>query len=117
MRSASLFLLVVLSVGCGVRDPKISYGTSFNPPALTALAPGTVPVNSTPFVLTVDGNNFGTDAIVFWNKVPHTARFMSSTQLQVQITADDLTTFGLVPVYVQTAGMTSNTVDFNVSAN
>jgi len=53
---------------------------------------------------------------VFWNKVPHNARVLSSTELQVSLTADDLTIFGLVPVYVQTAGMTSNTVDFDVTA-
>lgn len=118
MRSASLLLLVALTVGCGAsgHDPKATFGTSFNPPALTALAPNTVPVNSTPFVLTVTGNNFGSDAIVFWNNAPHMARVMSATQLQVSVTADDLTIFGQVPVYVQTAGMKSNTVNFDVTA-
>jgi len=118
MRSASLLLIVALTVGCGAsgRDPKATFGTSFNPPALTVLDPNTVPVNSTPFVMTLNGANFGADAIVFWNRVPHTARVLSRTQLQVSITNDDLTTFGLVPVYVQTAGMTSNTVTFSVTA-
>jgi len=119
MRSACLLLLVVLNVGCGssMRDPKVAFGTSFTPPALMSLTPNTVPVNSTPFVMMVNGNNFGRDAIVFWNNVPHMARFLSPTQLQISVTADDLTIFGLVQVYVQTAGMTSNTVDFNVTAN
>ena len=99
-----------------MHDPKTTFGTNFNPPALMTLDPNTVPVNSTPFALTVNGNNFGHDAIVFWNNVPHMARFVSATELQVSITADDLTTFGMVPVFVQTAGMTSNTVDFNVTA-
>ena len=118
MRSASLLLLVVLSVGCGssMRDPKVSFGTSFTPPALMALAPNSVPVNSTPFVMTVTGNNFGRDAVVFWNNVPQSTRFVSPTQLQVSITADDLMQFGLAQVFVRTAGMTSNTVDFDVSA-
>ncbi len=116
-RNLGFVLAVVFPLGCGTRDPKILFGTSFNPPALTTLEPATVPVNSTPFVLTVNGKNFGADAVVFWNNVPNMARFMSSTQLQVSITADDLTTFGLVKVYVQTAGMTSNTVDFDVTAN
>ena len=119
MRSASLLLLVALTVGCGAsgRDPKATFGTSFNPPALVMLEPSTVPVNSSPFVMTVNGQNFGRDAIVFWNNVPHTARFLSPTQLQVSVTVDDLTIFGMVKVYVQTAGMTSNTVDFDVTAN
>ena len=118
MRSASLLLLLALTLGCGnsMRDPKVTFGTNFNPPALTVLDPNTVPVNSTPFVLTVNGNNFGTDAIVFWNRVPHTARFLSATQLQISLTADDLSIFGLVPVYVQTGGLTSNTVTFNLTA-
>ena len=117
MRSASLLLLVALTLGCGTRDPKTMFGTSFNPPAVMSLAPNTAPVNSSPFVLTVTGHNFGRDAIVFWNNVPHTARFLSQTQLQVSVTADDLTTFGLIQVFVQTAGLTSNTVDFDVTAN
>jgi hypothetical protein len=118
MRSASLLLIVALTAGCGAsgHDSKATFGNSFNPPALTTLDPNTVPVNSTPFVMTLNGANFGADAIVFWNRVPHTARVLSRTQLQVSITNDDLTTFGLVPVYVQTAGMTSNTVTFSVTA-
>jgi hypothetical protein len=132
MRSTSLFarrpmvcafcvvgFALVLSMGCGTttHDPKATFGTSFTPPALNAIDPNTVPVNSTPFVMTLNGHNFGRDAIVFWNNVPHMARFVSSTQLQVSVTADDLTIFGLVQVYVQTGGMTSNTVDFDVTAN
>jgi len=132
MRSTSLFarrpmvcafcvvgFALVLSLGCGTttHDLKATFGTSFTPPALNAIDPNTVPVNSTPFVMTLNGHNFGRDAIVFWNNVPHTARFVSSTELQVSVTADDLTIFGLVQVYVQTAGMTSNTVDFEVTAN
>jgi IPT/TIG domain len=131
MRSTSLFarpvvcafcavgFALALSLGCGTttHDLKATFGTSFTPPALNAIDPATVPVNSTPFVLTLKGHNFGRDAIVFWHNVPHTARFVSSTELQVSVTADDLTIFGLVQVYVQTGGMTSNTVDFDVTAN
>jgi hypothetical protein len=131
MRSTSLFarpvvcafcvvgFALALSLGCGTstHDLKATFGTSFTPPALNAIDPATVPVNSTPFVLTLKGHNFGRDAIVFWHNVPHTARFVSSTELQVSVTADDLMIFGLVQVYVQTGGMTSNTVDFDVTAN
>ena len=83
---------LVLSLGCGTttHGPKDTFGTSFTPPALNAMDPNTVPVNSTPFVMTLNGHNFGPDAIVFWNSVPHMARFLSPTQLQVSITADDL---------------------------
>jgi hypothetical protein len=118
MRSASLLLAVLLTVSCGspMHDPKVAFGTNFSPPALTTLEPNIVPVNSTPFVMIVNGNNFGRDAVVFWNHVPQSTRFVSNTQLQVAITADDLTQFGMAQVYVLTGGLTSNTVDFNVTA-
>lgn len=131
MRSTSLFarpvicafcvvgFAVALSLGCGTttHDLKATFGTSFTPPALNAIDPSTVPLNSSPFVMTLNGHNFGRDAVVFWQNVPHTARFVSSTELEVSVTAEDLTIFGLVQVYVQTGGMTSNTVDFDVTAN
>lgn len=114
----SVGFAVIFTLGCGtsMRDPKVGFGTSFTPPALMSLAPNSVPVNSTPFVMTVTGNNFGRDAVVFWNNVPQSTRFVSATQLQVSITADDLMQFGLAHVYVRTAAMTSNTVDFEVTA-
>lgn len=116
--SASGLIILAFTLGCGTttQDPKVTFGTSFNPPGLTTLEPSTVPVNSPPFTLIVNGKNFGLDAVVFWNSLPQSTRFVSSTQLQVVITADDLTQFGLAHVYVQTAGLTSNTVDFDVSA-
>jgi len=122
MRSASLWLavvsVVVFTLACGTpgRDPKVTFTTNFSPPAVTTLEPNTVPVNSSPFVMTVNGNNFGRDAVVFWNDVPQRTVFVSGTQLQVFVTVEDLMTFGFTQVFVQTAGLTSNTVDFNVSA-
>jgi hypothetical protein len=122
MRSASLLFavvsVIVFTLGCGTpgRDPKVTFTTNFSPPALTTLEPNTVPVNSSPFVMIVNGSNFGADATVFWNNVPQRTIFVSATQLQVSITVEDLTQFGFAQVFVQTAGLKSNTVDFNVSA-
>jgi IPT/TIG domain-containing protein len=108
---------LALTLGCSaMHDPTTTFSTSFTPPALMALDPPTVPVNSVPFIMTVTGNNFGRDAIVFWNTVPQSTRFVSPTQLQVAITADDLTQFGMARIYVQTGGQTSNSVQFNVTA-
>lgn len=117
MRSASLLLVLAFTLGCGTagRDPKVTFTTNFSPPALTTLTPNTVPVNSSPFTMTVNGNNFGADAIVFWNGAPQRTIFVSATELQVAITVDDLSQFGFAQVFVQTGGLTSNTVDFNVS--
>src|SRR5579883_916541 len=85
-RNLGFVLAVVFPLGCGTRDPKILFGTSFNPPALTTLEPATVPVNSTPFVLTVNGKNFGADAVGFWNNVRNMPAFVGSPHLQFPIT-------------------------------
>jgi len=41
---------------------------------------------------------------------------VTSKQLLVTLTDTDLTNFGLVPVFVRTGGLNSNTVDFDVTA-
>lgn len=118
MRFAGLLFAILLAAGCGngTHAPSTTFGTNFSPPALMELSPGTVPVNSVPFTLTVNGANFGTDAVVFWNDVPQSTRFVNSKQLLVAVTEADLMQFGLAHVFVRTGGLNSNTLDFNVSA-
>jgi hypothetical protein len=79
------------------------------------LTPDSVPVDSVTFYMTVNGTNFGTDAIVFWNGTPLSTRFVTSQQLMAAVTNTDLMFAGLVHIYVRTGGLNSNTVDFDVS--
>lgn len=118
MRLTGLLFTILLTVGCGAssHDPRVTFGTSFTPPALMELSPSTVPVNSVPFTMTVTGANFGADAVVFWNDIPQSTRFVSSTQLQVVLTDADLMQFGLAHVFVRTGGQNSNTINFDVTA-
>jgi hypothetical protein len=62
----------------------------------------------------VDGANFGTDAIVFWNGNPLLTRFVNSQQLFADLTSTNLMFSGMVQVYVRTGGLNSNTVEFNL---
>jgi hypothetical protein len=120
MRYAGCLLLAsLLTVGCGT-GVKGSSGDPFkavvfSPPSLTALSPGSVPVNSVPFTMTVNGSNFGTDAVVFWNGNPLSTRFITSNQLMAALTDNDLMFWGMIPVYVRTGGQNSNTMDFNLT--
>ncbi len=120
MRRLTL-LLALLLIGCGNdpmsknSDPGPKFATVFAPPAIATLAPTSVPVNSTPFYLTINGSNFGTDAIVFWNGVPQHTVFITSQQLAVSVTSTDLDFSGLAQLYVRTLGMNSNTVEFDVT--
>lgn len=118
MRLLGLVLLFLLASGCGNGDPSNStrgphFGTGTFPPSINQLTPNTAPVNSAPFTMTIQGQNFLPDAVVFWNAMPQQTTFVSATQLQVAVTATDLTFSGLNPIVVRTGGMNSNTVDFN----
>src|SRR5438309_10744726 len=119
MRFTGLLLAILLTVGCGAgnHDPKTTFGTSFTPPALMELSPHTVPVNSVPFTMTVMGANFGADAVVFWNDIPQSTRFISSTQLQVVLTDAGLMQFGLAHVFVRIVGPNSNPINLVVTAH
>jgi len=119
MRYVGLLLASLFAIGCGTpgmgnHNPG-SITQSFSPPSIMALMPGSVPVNSVPFTMTINGSNFGTDAVAFWQGTPQFTIFVSSKQLLVNVTEADLMFAGLVPVYVRTAGLNTNTVDFNVA--
>jgi hypothetical protein len=119
MRLASIFLVIVFTFGCGADPVNKSqgphFGTAFTPPSLTTLQPSTVPVNSAPFTMTVNGTNFRTDALVVWNGVTQHTIFVNSNQLLVTVTDVDLMFAGLAHVFVRTAGLNSNTLDFDVA--
>ena len=119
MRLASIFLISILTFGCGAdpvnRSQAIHSGVVVTPPSLTSLQPSTVPANSAPFTMTVNGANFRTDALVVWNGVPQHTIFVNSGQLLVTVTDVDLMFVGLAHVFVRTSGLNSNTVDFDVA--
>jgi hypothetical protein len=119
MRYIALLLASLLTIGCGAgtgagnHDP-LRIGI-FAPPAITTLTPDSVPVNSVPFSMTINGDNFGTDAVAFWNGVPQRTFLVTSKQLMVAVTDADLMFAGLAHVYVHSGGQNSNTVDFDVA--
>lgn len=122
-RLSSLVVLVsAITIGCGngSRDPNGMSGTlkgfGFSPPSITTLTPNSVPANSVPFTMTVNGQNFGTDALVFWNGTPVVTRFVSSGEVLADLTSTNLMFAGPAHVYVRTGGLNSNTVDFDVTA-
>jgi IPT/TIG domain len=122
MRSSLVLLLVALvCVGCGTSDPPAKNDPPHSrtapviQPAIAMLTPSSVPVNSVPFTMTVNGSDFGTDAVVFFNGAPLTTTFITPMQVVAQLTSANLMFAGLTPVYVRTQGFNSNTVDFDVT--
>ncbi len=119
MRLACVVLLSLLALGCGTgsgTDPHGIKSSTFAPPSITGLMPSSVPVNSVPFALTINGGNFFTDAVVVWNGTPLSTTFVGPNQVVAVLQATDLMNVGLIPVYVRTGGLNSNTVDFDVTA-
>ena len=119
MRIITVLLAVLIATGCGAGNGKRPLGAMFSTavvaPTITTVSPTSVPVNSVPFTMTINGSNFGTDAIVFWNGIPQKTTVITPQQLMVAITGADLTDSGLVPIFVRTAGQNSNTVDVVVT--
>ena len=92
--------------------------TVVNPvPTITTLAPPSATAGSGPLTLTINGTNFLATSTATYNGVAHAVTFMTSAQVQIQLTAADVTTPGLFPVVVTNpapGGGNSNSVNFEV---
>jgi hypothetical protein len=89
----------------------------FPPPlplSFATLLPNSAPVNSVPFTIEVNGANFDTAAVVFWNGTPLLTRFVDSQRLLADLTGTNLMLAGMVHVYVRAGGLNSNTVEFDL---
>src|ERR1700761_4591766 len=109
---ASLLVLFILfSLGCGnpSHNPNATQGifkvSSSSSPFIARLLPNSAPVNSVPFTIEVDGANFDTAAVVFWNGTALFTRFVNSQQLLADLTSTDLMLAGTVHVYVRAGGL------------
>jgi serine protease len=84
-------------------------------PTITSLSPAWKQVGSAGFTLTVNGQNFASDATVLWNGATRTTTFVSSTKLTAVINTADLAATGFDNVTVRrTDNMTSAPASFVV---
>ena len=84
-------------------------------PTITSLSPSTVYVNGPTLTLTVNGTNFESGAIAYWEYNPLTTTFVSATKLTAQVPATNLTQTGSVYIYVGNPdGSSSDSVVFNI---
>src|SRR6516225_3470257 len=117
-RSAHIvvFLLIVLSVGCGGGG----YSPMNNPvPSLTSLTPTGGIAGGVAFILTVNGTGFISSSVVNFNGSPKTTTYVSSSQLTAMITAADISAAGSPSVTVTNpapGGGTSCGINFTIKA-
>jgi hypothetical protein len=121
------FCLLLTIGGCsgggagGGSGPSLSNGSSLNNPmpAITSLAPASAAAGAAAQALTINGSGFTSNATVTYNGAAHTASYLSSTQLSVQLSAADLATAGSYAVVATNpapGGGASNSVNFTVTA-
>ncbi len=105
-------LLVISIAGCGYGS-----GGSMNgapAPNVAQLMPNAVMHGSGTFSMTVNGANFGANAIVYFNGNALQTAYGTTTQLTAQVPAADVAASGMVNVYVRTNGLNSNIVLFTI---
>ena len=115
MKAACLLLLTLFSFGCG-------YGSKYNGPMIggtaapniSTFAPTSAMAGGAGFVLTITGSGFATNSIVYWNGIAHGTQYGTAQQITANITAADIANAGNVPVYVNSSGQNSNTMNFPV---
>jgi hypothetical protein len=86
-------------------------------PTLASLSPASAAAGAAAQTLTINGTNFTSASTVTYNSVAHTAKFVSATQLTVQLSAADQATGGTFVVVVTNpapGGGASNSVNFTV---
>jgi hypothetical protein len=108
----ALFLtLALFATGCG-------YGSHYmggsGSPTVATLTPNMATAGDSEFTLTVNGANFGTDAVVFWNGVALASRYGTTMTVMATVPAADVAAAGVIPVSVHSGGKISNAIDFTV---
>ena len=98
--------LVALAAGSG------------NTPVVSSLSPSGIPFSpGGPFTLTVNGSNFNSGSVVYFNGMDRATTFVSPTQLVARINATDIPALGNYPVTVMNPkGGYSATVNFGVTS-
>jgi hypothetical protein len=116
MRFAGVLLLALVMAGCGYgsKNYNMGGGGGGGAPQIATLNPNMAAAGSGGLTLTVNGSNFGTDAVVYWNGNARSTMYITNKQVMASITASDVATSGTPPVYVLSGGQKSNIVNFDV---
>jgi hypothetical protein len=108
-----------LLAGCGGGGYSAPPPSSNPVPTITSLNPNSAVAGSAAFTLTVTGTNFLSASAVQWNGSARPTTFVSSTQVQAQISAADVAPVGSFNVTVfnpTPGGGTSSAATFSLSS-
>jgi len=120
--NAGIFSVVVTRPSRGGSSSPANFAVqgSINPlPTVTSLSPSSASAGSSPLTLTINGSGFIASSSVTFNGLPHTATFVSASQLTITLSSSDLAkagTFAVVVTNPSPGGGSSNAVSFTVQA-
>ena len=101
MKTVLTLTLAALCLGCGYGSAKSNTPpTAGTMPNISALAPNNVNANSAPFVLTVNGTSFNSNAQVKWNGTAQTTTFVTGNQLTINVPTSMVMTAGTAKITV-----------------
>ena len=107
MKTLSVLLLAILSIGCGSYKAPTQMSTQPQPgivPVVSALSPSSVIAGTPGLTLTVNGSNFNSNAVVNWNGAQQATSHVTGNQLTAAIPPADVATAGMVAVTVTNPG-------------
>ena len=93
-----LVALIAFTVACGY-SKKTTAPVAGTVPAISQLAPNSANAGAA-FILTVDGSNFGSQAVVNFNGAAQMTTFVSANQVTASIPATDVAMAGTAAVTV-----------------
>ena len=103
----SILFLIALTVACGY-SAKASPPVAGSVPAISQLSPNSASAGGPSFTMTVNGNNFGSKAVVNWNGAAQSSNttVINGKQLSVNIPAAMIATPGTAKITVTNPGTT-----------
>lgn len=120
MKLLSVLLIMMLSFGCG----GYGSGSGMKPatPNISGLMPDSATAGSGDFLLKVNGTDFASNSVIFWNSASVPTTYVSAQEVDANIPAADIAAAGNVSVYVNnpgtgtySMGVNSNSVNFPIN--
>ena len=103
MKNLAIVLLAAtttFTIACGYSSKTTTPSTPGTLPTISQLTPNSMSHGGAGFVLTVNGSNFSSTAVINFNGAAQTTTFVSANQLMATIPASDVATAGTIPVTV-----------------
>lgn len=102
LKTGVLAALIIVTLACGYSS-KMSAPVPGAMPTITQLSPASATAGSAAFILTINGTNFMSTAVVNWNQNAQPANsvtYVSATQLTLAVPASAISTSGTAQITI-----------------